>query len=198
MKRNRFQLIGLFITFSVLSSGMTMAQIKQGTVLAGGRFNISFGTYKNESPGGNQNTTIVTTTRYSDVTFNPKVGLFITDALALGVDFNIDSYTSKNKDNGVRSTSSYYTLGAFGRYYFPSKIFLEGDLGFGRRSTNGNATTNIFTYSLGAGYAIFFNDHVALEPMILYKGVNNTNAKDSRYKTHDGSLQVGVGLQVYF
>ncbi len=198
MRSKQFQLIGLFTTFILLSSGMSMAQIKQGRVLAGGRFNVSFGTTKNESPGSNPNTTIVTTTRYSDVTFNPKAGLFITDALALGVDFNIDSYTSKNKDNGVRSTSSYYTLGAFGRYYFPSKIFLEGGLGFGRKSNNGNIKTNIFTYSLGAGYAIFFNDHVALEPMILYKGVNDTNAKDSRYKTRDGSLQVGLGLQVYF
>jgi hypothetical protein len=198
MKRKQIQLLGLFTAFILLNSGMSMAQLKQGTVLAGGRFNVSFGTIKNESPGSNQNTTIVTTTRYSDVTFNPKMGLFITDALALGVDFNIDTYTSKNKDNGVRSTSSYYTLGAFGRYYFPSKIFLESGLGFGRKSTNGNSMTNLFTYSLGAGYAIFFNKNVALEPMILYKGMKDTNVKDSRYKTSNGSLQVGLGLQVYF
>jgi hypothetical protein len=198
MKKRIVQLTGLFSAFILLSAGTTFAQIKQGTVLAGGRFDLSFGTNKSETPTNNPNVTTVVTTRYSEVTFSPKVGLFVTDALALGVDFAINSRVNKNKDNGVRSTSSSFTLGGFGRYYFPSNIFLEGALGFGSQSTNSNPKANIFTYSLGAGYPIFFNKNVALEPMILYKGVTNTRASDDRYKIKDTKLQVGVGLQVYF
>ncbi|MBC7923630.1 MAG: autotransporter outer membrane beta-barrel domain-containing protein [Ferruginibacter sp.] len=175
------------------------AQIKEGTVLAGGGLSLDFGTHKNERPGSNQNTTVTVETRYTNFTFNPKVGYFFTDDLALGLNLNVNSNTNKNKDNGIRSTSSSYTFGVFGRYYFPQKLFLEGEAGFGRQSYNEDDFRNkIFAYSLGVGYAAFLNDHLALEPMIRYQGTQYTNSRDNRYRDKYGALRLGLGLQVYF
>lgn len=175
------------------------AQIKEGTVLAGGGLSLDFGTHKNERPGNNQNTTVTVETRYTNFTFNPKVGYFFTDALALGLNLNVNTNTEKNKDNGIRSTNSSHTFGVFGRYYFPQKLFLEGEIGLGRQSYNGEDFQNkIFAYSLGVGYAAFLNDHVALEPMIRYQGTHYTNSRDNRYGDKYGALRLGLGLQVYF
>ena len=190
----------LILLSIVLSFGAVKGQTEQGNFLLGGGFGASFNNRKVEKPGSNPNQTIIEETRSTGITFTPKVGFFITDGIAIGLDADINSTTDKNKNNNVKSTSSYFTVGPFARYYFPVNLFIEGGAGFGNgkniKEVN-YAETKVFKYSVGAGFAAFLNDHVALEPMVRYNGLNFTNSSNSDFKTKNSGLQVSLGLQIY-
>lgn len=183
----------------LFSTAITYAQTQQGNFLLGGGFGGSLGNRKVESPGPN-NTTIVSKSRSATLIFNPKIGFFIVNGFALGLDADIRNNSLRNRDNDIRSTSSSFTLGPFVRYYFPVNIFLDGRAGFGSGKGAELARYNeakLFSYSFGAGYAAFLNDYVALEPIIRYRGTNYTNKGDDNFRTMDGSLEFAIGLQIY-
>ncbi|QHT68040.1 porin family protein [Rhodocytophaga rosea] len=187
----------LILLAVVLSFGAAKGQTEQGNFLLGGSFGASFNNRKVETPTSNPNQTVITETRSTGITFTPKVGFFITDGMAIGLDADINSTTSKNKDNNVKSTSSYFTVGPFARYYFPVNLFIEGGAGIGSGKNAAYAETRVFKYSVGAGFAAFLNDNVALEPMVSYSGLNFTNSKNTDFKTRNSGLQVSLGLQIY-
>lgn len=183
---------------AVLIFHLASAQTEQGNFLLGGGFGASFGTQKVERPTSDPNKTEITERRSTSITFTPRVGFFITDGIAIGLDADINNTVSKDKKDNVKSTSSYFTVGPFARYYFPVNLFIEGGAGFGKgKNWGGYAESNVFTYSLGAGFAAFLNDHVALEPMVSYSGLNFTRSDNKDFKTRNGGLQVGLGLQIY-
>src|SRR5689334_11602942 len=163
MKRKFVCTIASSVILVSLSVGTAFAQIKQGGWMAGGSLGLNFGTNQYERPGSSQNTTIITETRYSQFNFSPKIGYFLTESIALGLNVNLGTTTNKDKDGDERSTTSSYTVGVFGRYYFPMKLFIETEAGIGKQKTDGDTKNNLFTYSIGAGYAAFLNDNVALE-----------------------------------
>jgi hypothetical protein len=181
----------------VLSFGAVKGQTEQGNFLLGGSFGASFNNRKVEKPGTTPNQTVIEETRSTGITFTPKIGFFITDGIAIGLDADINSTAYKNKDNNVKSTSSYFTVGPFARYYFPVNLFIEGGAGIGSGKNSAYAETRVFKYSVGAGFAAFLNDNVALEPMVSYNGLNFTNSQNTDFKTKNSGLQVSLGLQIY-
>jgi hypothetical protein len=197
MKRNGWLAAALVALSMTLSPNTASAQVEKGALMAGGGFGLSFGTKQVEQPVSS-NTTLVTEYNYNTLTFNPKVAYFFTSALALGVDVELTSTSQTNKKDEVKSTSSDFSIGPLVRYYFPQSFFLEGKVGFG--SGKGNVYNNygIFSYSAGAGYAAFLNKHIALEPMVRYVGKNYTRSDNENFKTKYGTLQILVGLQIYF
>lgn len=186
----------LFVFFFSILSQCIYAQTEQGNFLFGGGFSASFGTQKIESPI-NSNTTRVTENRTTSVTFTPNAGFFIADNFAIGLFVDANSTSYRDKDNDEKSNSSYLTLGPQVRYYFPAKFFLEGKVGFGSGKDYVYGESKILNYSFGAGYAAFLNDHVAIEPMIRYQGINYTDKNNEDFKNKNGALVIGVGLQIY-
>jgi outer membrane protein len=185
------------IVFSIIFSTFCFAQTQQGNFLLGGGFSASFNNHKNERPGTN-NTIIISENRATSISFNPKVGIFIVDGFAIGLDADINNTSYKDKNNNTRSTSSFFAIGPFVRYYFPVNLFLEGRGGIGNgKDVAGYDKSKVFTYSVGAGYAAFLNDHIAIEPMIRYAGRNYTRVSNNDYKTRNGALEFAIGLQIY-
>lgn len=193
--KKTFLLIFGVIAFTFFAS----AQTEQGNFLLGGGFGASFGTLRTEEPVVNDpNKTVITESRSTSITFSPKVGFFIVDGFAIGLNADINNTTYKNKNNDVKTTTSYLALGPFARYYFPMNLFLEAEVGFGNaKGYSGYNESKIFLYSFGAGYAAFLNDNIALEPMVVYSGTRFTRSSNSDYKTIDGGLQIRLGLQIY-
>jgi len=108
--------IFIFLT-SVLSFYIVNAQTEQGNFLVGGGFGASFSTQKIEAPVVNDpNKTLITERRSTGITFNPKVGFFIIDGFAAGLEADINNTVTKDKKDNVKSTSSYFTVGPFVRY----------------------------------------------------------------------------------
>ena len=186
--------IGLIAALAVTSS---FAQFEKGRILAGGSVGFSTHTYKIES-----NNTTTTTAKSTSLSFNPKAGYFIIDKLALGAGINLLTTTNKDERSSDKEITTSTSFDPFVRYYLDPGIFFQGSFGVGYnkfKETNGNTTTttkdNVSNWSLSAGYAIFLNDHVAIEPSIGYQSYITKNNPDLKFI--DSSLFINVGFQIY-
>lgn len=139
------------------------AQTEKGTLMLGG--NASF-----ESQGGS-----------SAFLLNPNLGLFVADNFAVGL--NATLLTGEG--------TTVWGLGPYGRAYFgggeKGKLFAQAGvnlLGF----SNDFGSDTEFGWSVGAGYAIFLNQSIALELGPQY----------SKFGDDDGRFNVNVGFQIHF
>lgn len=152
------------------------AQFNRGRLLAGGSLGFS-----------SQKTNDISTNSFS---FQPNVGFFVVDNLAIGADLSISIFSFEN------GKTQSFSFDPFVRYYLKPGIFGEGSIGFGKVKIEndqiGSSDNSLFNWSVGVGYAWFLNDHVALEPVIRYQ---NSKFDDSDFSTSGLALQ--IGLQVY-
>ncbi len=192
MKKNIFTFILL------MTSAGAFAQFSQGTKMIGGV--AGFGVTTQKYKDGNTTVSVGTSSYFS---LEPQFGYFIIDRLAIGagLDLNLSSFKYKNDDDKESSTSLAFT--PFVRYYLPNKIFFFGETGFGvskEKATDGNETyeskRNIFSWGLGAGYAIMLNESVAIEPMVGYGGTSYKNPDNDARAVYPG-LYAQIGIQVY-
>lgn len=131
---------------------------EQGNVFIEG--NLGFSSSKD-------NNTDLTTSGFN---FNPKVGYFINDDFAIGVELGIGS--AKVDDTVAEVTDSNFDAGVFGRYYFLDlgkrfKTFAE--FGGGITSTKSEIEgvdddfkTNGFNVGAGIGINYFLKDSIAI------------------------------------
>jgi len=182
----------------VLSAFTLQAQVGQGKFLAGGSFSLDFGTERNTFQ--NNNTTVTTERSYREIIFNPRIGYFLTENLALGLGFDISSRSSERANGNVENDFTSTGVGVFARYYFPANIFGEGYIGYlSQRAGAGNGQENYtgLGYSVGVGYAYFLSNSVALEPMVKFAGYSTSWTEDERFKRSRAGVIFGIGLQVY-
>lgn len=181
-----------FVVCSFLSS---FGQFNKGRILIGGTGALSFKTDKSTS--GNTTTTTGKTTTFS---LAPTVGYFFVDnfAAGLGVSLEVDGF--KSQISNTKLTSTTFQLSPFVRYYLKPGIFFQGSFGVGASKSAQSGTTTsdrssgVSSWSLGAGYAWFLNDYVAIEPTI---GYNTTIKKEGDFKYINGGFGINVGIQVY-
>lgn len=187
----------LLIALTLIIAQQSSAQFNKGRILAGGT--VRFDSDKSKDKTGS---TTVDDYKATSVTLAPNVGYFIIDKLAVGGRLSLSSTTLKDAGNsGVKSSSSGFTISPFVRYYLDPGIFFQGQVGFGtskNKITSPPVTTET-TYAtsvweVGAGYAYFLNDNVAVEPFVGYSSRTN---KDGNNKDIYNSLFLNVGLQVY-
>ncbi len=189
----------ILIALTVLTfSGISFAQFEQGRILAGGSIGLKTNTNKTKN-----NNTTSTNSKSVDISVNPKAGYFIIDNLAIGAGLNITSTTQKADGSTEKETYTSTSIEPFVRYYIKPGIFFQGAFGVGPgkyKETNGNTTTttkfNTSNWSLAAGYAIFLNNNVAIEPTIGY-GSSTMKLKANDNKNIDSGLFINVGFQIY-
>lgn len=176
------------------------AQTEQGRILAGGSFSMEFENNKRETGS----TTVDRGNSFS-ASFNPNVGYFFIDGLAAGLELGITSSTFKADQSDFEDRYSSFTFGPFIKYYHKSNFFGMGRFGVGsakseQEDAGGTDETKygLFNWRLGAGYAVFLNDNVSLEPMLSY-GSNTLKNKDAdpEVKTIDNGLMISVGFQIF-
>lgn len=148
------------------------AQITGGTMLTGG--NASFSHYRNNDQD------------YSSTTLalGPQFGLAFADNFVAGAWFSLSSTSWKSAfDNDSYSA---WSVGPFVRYYMQN-FFLQ--LGYGYQKFGSADGQSIIDVELG--YAMFFNDFVALEPALYYNQYFDNGL--------DGAdLGIKLGFQIYF
>jgi hypothetical protein len=189
-----------FLAVAVALSG-AFAQLVQGTKIVGGDFGLEFSTSKSK-----YNNQTVTTGNSTSFTLEPKFGYFVIDNLAVGGELSISSYTSKYEDYDGKSTGTSIAIGPFVRYYFPPKIFVEAKYAVGTAKYKDDffgdmeeSKYALSAFSLGAGYAAFINENIAIEPMLGYQLIGQKNKTDNEpaVKNTDGGLFIRVGFQIY-
>ncbi|MDN3705537.1 outer membrane beta-barrel protein [Myroides ceti] len=187
MKKNLF-LIGLLfsavsfvnaqeITTPQYAEKVGTKPIQQGNWMIGG----SLGSLGYSFEGENFN-----------INVTPRAGYFISDGIAIGLGVNAGLETVKDGDNIWN-----YGVMPFVRYYFPEgasstgRFFGQGEIGIS--GSNGGTSDTSFAFGIGAGYAHFISQNVALEAIA---GYNYSKSNASSAQAQNG-LGFAVGFQIY-
>jgi hypothetical protein len=197
MKRTFFTLLIL-----ACASMSALAQFEQGKMLVGGNFGLEFSTSK--SKYNNQTSTNGKSTSFS---LEPRFGYFVINNLVVGGELGLGLSSFKYDGEDDKWTSTAITIGPFVRYYFQPGIFVEGKYAIGTMKTKDDDFVgdveeykySLSSVSLGAGYAYFLNENIALEPMIGFQssGQKNKTNGEPDVKTIDSGLFIRVGFQIY-
>ena len=176
------------------------AQIEKGTILANGSASLSFSSYRDIEDGVTESDSKTTS-----FWLTPRAGLFFTDALLVGIGIGFSGGMTKYDDGDKYSYSS-VSFTPYVRYYLPQGFFGQLEIGPGINTdkwefdsgTDDEDKYKVFTWSIGAGYAFFLNDNIALEPMISYAATNYTDSNNTDQKDKYGTLGFHMGLSIYF
>ncbi len=158
----------------VLTAGTAMAQIptERGNAFVNAHtsdFNLSFGNGTRFSLGAN-------------------AGYFVFNNFAVLGGLGVSA--TKYKENGIEFKTNSFNVNVGARFYFAEqnngKFFASGL--FGVDKAKGRDATASLTFN--AGYALFLNEHVALEPLV--------NLWIPFSDGYDVRFSLGAGISVYF
>ncbi len=188
----RFTLTLTLVSFALLG----FSQTQQGAIMAGGTASLQIQNQTSESGPFSQDSDATT------FSLGPVLGFFIVDNIVVGG--NLSATFASGSGQGFESSSTAIEFGPFGRYYTPTGIFAHAGVGFGFRNSEVDSGStpiefkdNIFTFEFGGGYAIFLNDHVSLEPMVLYNYRKTTDRDASDVSTKFSNIIVQVGFNIF-
>lgn len=210
-----------FLAFPVLN-----AQTNKGRILVGISSSVDLNNWGSDLLGlGFSSTKYVSTTgivseayKTSFLNLIPKVGYFVIDNLAAGLDLTVSTYATKYNDN-TKSTSTLLCIGPFVRYYVPVpldkfKPFAELNTGIGinnykeTRIPASNTTeqkSGVFLFGLWAGMAMPLGDRVTFDGMLGYNHVtygtkvtSETGGTSGKEKRKVGTFGVKLGFVVFF
>lgn len=208
-----------FILLLTLFSSITFAQVEKGKWFIAGysSLGLDIGKEKFEYPDGAYKASSVTEYKYSEFDFNPYVGYFVIDKLAVGLFIDYSYMKQKDQDdenNSWKSTSA--AIGPFVRYYIADikgfYPYAEGRFGFGSSKEieewdggENEYKMSLLTYKLGVGSTYFLTPNVGLDLFLgydfdsyKYKGdeasKKSTNSADMTESY--SSLEVNLGIIV--
>lgn len=170
------------LLISLLFITTSFGQTEKGNYLLGGNASFSF-----QSLGSNLGS-------FKNINFNPNLGYFIKDNLALGVKIPI-SISGIDKDHYTLN----YGANIFSRYYFAKTDFSSffgsatiGMMGIDYKEyTDGKR--NGFNAGLGVGCTFFLNKNIGLESELLYNYSKFKNVSDG-----SDIFSINFGFQIYF
>ena len=191
----------LFVATALISTVSMAQQTDKLKVLAGGIFNMGFGSSdltKNYTAGNPTKSSLST----FDLSLTPDAGVFLFKNFALGIQLEL---TAKNqKDSLGTSSSSSFNIGPFVRYYYKIRNFapfLQLSYGTGTISSSGASTSKGNVLGIGPGFAYFFNDRIGIEALLNYQHLSQTTDINIggvlNTKNVGNNLKFNIGLQVY-
>ena len=195
----------VFITLLILSLNVSaqdggFSAKTQGTYFANGSVDI-FSTTRKINDNKSDAFTIQ---------FMPRAGYFVMDRLAVGLGLVISSNkeTADNAFGGeIETTITGLGIAPLARYYFDNNLFGEAALGIGSTKTKVEGSgfgdnefkSSTFGFRLGAGYAFFLGNHIAIEPSLNYSWEDiNPEDAPSGYNESLSSIFLNVGITAFF
>ena len=196
----------LLSSMLILISVFSFCQMNTGSFFATGTTGLNLEAYSGKNVDSD------TKTGYLDFSFQPKVGYFLKNRIALGAGIMSGLERSSTDEPNFESTNttSSLVLGPFGRYYYEYGSFIpfaDAFIGFGRQNSkykSGDLTTNtphsIFKVAAGVGSDYFINETVAIEGLLQYfweKQKPSGDNSDGGGHNYSG-LMLSLGILVYF
>ena len=193
----------LTLTLFFLAAFTVYGQTEKGNFLIGGSssLGLNFATAKTEFDGNS----FEEDQKITNFTFQPDVGYFIIDNLAVGLSLPISINTSDFDDR--KNTTTAILASVFSRYYFTEsniKPFIQGQIGFGNSNTNfesrngeSESKSNLFNFGAVGGVAIFLNNIISIDLGIVYS--NSTSSPgdsdfDIKTKTNQFGFNAGFAI----
>lgn len=207
----------LMIALGVLNLSKTEAQTQQGKIMVGvssglslvgtGSSLMSFGFNTNKHTVSYNGYSSTTTEKSTSFNLFPKVGYFVIDNLAVGVDFTyVYNKTEMGSSNNTTWTTTIIGVGPFARFYLPSGKVLpffeaSGLLGFGDDKSTSNysgsssdSKLNIVGFFGGAGIAAPLGEKVTFDVLVGY----NTATQKYKDSPNEKSVNNTIGLKLGF
>lgn len=170
----------IFITivaFAAIATG-AFAQTEAGKIYVGASSDLGF--YYDKADGADDGAS----------TFGLDVngGYFVIDNLSVNAQLGFGY--SKFGDADAQTE---FTFGVGARYYLPMKIFFGAMFDYTSTNPGGDADAQADPgLTLGAGYALFLNDNIAIEPFVGYRlGFGD---KDKGLKHNEFGIKIGFGI----
>lgn len=163
-----------FVAALLIIGTQGFAQIEKGTLLAGGAFSLR------------------TTKNNSQFSLNPNIGFFVANNFAVGAGLSINF----SKQGEIKTTE--LGVGPYARYYVGkgnTKPFIVAEANYLTATNKTGDIKNTSTgvgYLLGAGFAAFVSDMVAVEGLAGY------NYSDFNGTSGSGGFAMRLGFQLYF
>lgn len=207
MKRLPFLTIGLI----AINIGLLNAQIDQGKVLVGlssgsDIFDLGYTTAKTKSDADGSEEA----DKSFSVNFQPKMGYFIIDNLAIGLDLNVGFSKYKTGSDNDKFTSTSLSAGPFVRYYIPtSKVLpffeLSGSVGTFKNKydfsdntyqEDDESKTGIVSFGGGIGLAAPLGERVVVDILAGYNSFTYKQKQDNEdnERTTNGTIGLKVGF----
>ncbi len=130
--------------------------ITKGNLIVGGTGSLTLSLENNISDSGP-----FVPAKGTSISLNPTLAYFVADNFALG----LMGATSLFFDDGYKDQS--IGIGPTISYYFNNGIFSRSEL-LKTYGKGDNSKSDSFQFNIGAGYALFINSRVSIEPIIKY------------------------------
>ena len=210
----------LAISLVAINFGLLKAQTNQGKVLLGvssslslagtgsDLMNLGYSTvkYKSDADGFEESDP----DKMTSINLLPKVGYFVADNFAIGLDLNIALSSNKHGEDNYKSSQTLLSVGPFVRYYIPtSKVlpYFEISGSFGaindKYSDNSNGEDEEYKSSVmsiggGIGLAAPLGERVTFDVLAGYNSltVKNKEGNDDNDRTVIGTLGLKIGFTI--
>lgn len=210
--------VSLFLSlFFVINFTLLNAQTEQGKILVGVSSTLSLaGTgsdimtlgysntkYKSDADGFEESDPDKTVS----INLLPKVGYFVVDNLAFGLDINLSLSNKTDGENNGKFTQKLFSAGPFLRYYIPmGKVlpFYEVNGSFGSvKSTyepaigeTNDDKSSIMSFGAGLGLAVPIGEKVTFDILAGYNSMTIKNKEDNA--DNDRVVLGTIGLRFGF
>lgn len=143
-----------------------------------------------------------------NLSYSPKIGYFVVDNLALGLDINI-AFSSLNYGGDYQINMTTLSAGPFLRYYIPTgKVLPYFEVGGTYGITNskiksdGNdqdgSKSGLMSFGGGIGISVPLGDRVAFDLMAGYNSLTSKNKEnnENNARTIMGDLGLRIGFMI--
>ena len=214
--RNRT--IILVIAFIFTNTGFLSAQTTKGNFLlaqmtsidvvgygAQSSMNLGWTTYKSKNDSGDESDPI----KAFSINLIPRVGYFVVDNLALGLNFDIDYARSKRRDSDLIYKSTLFTTGPFIRYYIPTlKLLPFAEINYSIGSSGykwtdeigeGEGKNQVQQFGFGIGMGFPLGEKVSFDTLVGYQSYIVKAKEDNEDNARDiiGTLGLRLGLTIF-
>lgn len=194
------------------------AQTKKGKFLIGGlsyieqlgngvtgSMNIGYTTFQNKSDGDNDSSK----DKQFSLNLVPRAGYFVIDNLAVGLDVYLATGITKSESFDSKTTSTFFAVGPFVRYYVPTKKvlpFAEINYSIGSRKykseydgSESSSSYGIQLYGAGLGLAIPIGEKVSFDAVAGYHAYIHKDKEDNdnNERLVAGTIGLKIGFSVY-
>ena len=208
----------LVIVIIAVNCNFLSAQTNKGKFLMGelsyielmgngviGSANLGYTTFQFKSDGDNPSSK----QKQFSLNIVPRAGYFVIDNLAIGLDVLLATELKNIGDDTYKSTTTFFAVGPFVRYYIPTKKvlpFAEVNYSMGSRTNktefNGNESSDNYAiklYGVGLGLAFPIGEKVSFDTIVGYHVYVNKDKEDNENNLRwvAGTLGLKLGFTVF-
>tara|TARA_Y100001934_G_C12263047_1_gene731004 strand:+ start:352 stop:996 length:645 start_codon:yes stop_codon:yes gene_type:complete len=147
--------------------------------------------------------------KISSLQLSPRIGYFVFDHFATGINFSYNYTKSKIPDLSTTKTNQ-YLIGPFIRYYYPFEkfwLFTEIDCAFGGSKTSFHVinyedqeyNSTLFNYQLALGIAMPLHEKISLDLGFSYSSItsNEPDYLPLYDKIQHRGFGINLGLSIF-